>query len=200
MQLYLNKTSPYARLTLVTAHEAGLADRVDPVWLEPWNDPPALLAVNPAAKIPALVTDDGIALVESTCICDYLIALSGRTELSLPQPRERAELLRRLGLARAAIDCSFSAVIQRRFHDGADTALSQRWLRALPRLADALDALSGARHGAPQPDLADLAVAVAFDYVDFRLGEIAWRQNAPALARLVDSVRTRPSMQATQPQ
>lgn len=200
MKLYLNKTSPYARLTLVTAHETGLAGRIETVWLEPWADPPELLAVNPAAKIPALVTDDGTALIESACICDYFIAQSGRTELMPQPPHEREDVLRRLGLGRAAMDCAFGTVIQRRFNNGADTALSQRWLRALPRLAGALDTLSAGRRSVRQPDLGDLAVAVAYDYVDFRLAEVAWRKSTPALARLVDTVCARPALTATRPQ
>lgn len=199
MKLYLNKTSPYARLTLVTAHEAGLLNRLETIWVEPWNDAPELLAVNPLAKVPALQTDDNVALIESSAICDYLIALAGRDDLLPSRLEARTDTLRRLGLGRAAMDCAFGAVIQRRFNDGAETKLSQRWLRALPRAVAALDGLSGTRLGIPQPDLGDVAVAVALDYVDFRLPEIAWRGEAPTLAELVDTLRARPSMQATQP-
>ena len=200
MKLYLNRTSPYARLALVTAHETALAGRLDLVWAEPWDDPAELLAVNPLARVPALLTDAGAALIESGCICDYLIALSGREHLLPAHIDARADTLRRVGLGRAAIDCAFGAVIQRRFNGGADTALSKRWLRALPRAAAALDAEGAARRGIGRPDLGDLAVGVAFDYVDFRLQEIGWRGHAPALAAWVDALRARPSMQATRPQ
>lgn len=198
MKLYLNKTSPYARLALVAVHETGLADRVETVWVEPWNDAPELLAVNPLAKVPAFVTDDGVALIESSAICDYLIALSRCDHLLPAQLPARTDTLRRLGLGRAVIDCAFGAVIQRRFNDGADTTLSQRWRRAIPRALAALDADSGVRSGSP-PDLGDLAVTVALDYIDFRLPEIAWRREAPTLVRLVDVILARPSMQMTRP-
>ncbi len=81
MKLYSNKASPCARLALATAHETALADRVETVWTEPWDDAPELLAVNPLAKAPALLTDNGIALIESGCICDYMVSLSGRDDL-----------------------------------------------------------------------------------------------------------------------
>lgn len=200
MKLCLNKTSPYARLALVTAHETGLVGRIELVWTEPWNDPPELLALNPLAKVPALQADDGTALIESTGICDYLIAVARRDDL-LPAPlAARADTLRRLGLGRAAIDGAFGAVIQRRFNNNADTALSERWLRALPRAARILDEIYTARREPKQPDLGDLAVTVAFDYIDFRLPEVSWRAGAPALARAIDVVRARPSMTATRPQ
>ncbi len=59
--------------------------------------------------------------------------------------------------------------------------------------------MSVGRIGVRQPDLGDLAVAVAFDYVDFRLPGIAWRKQSPGLAAWVDAVCARPSMQATRP-
>ena len=199
MKLCLNKTSPYARLVLVTAHETGLVDRIEMAWMEPWNDPPELLALNPLARVPALALDDGSVLTESGCICDYLVASTGSERLAPPQPERRAGMLRRLGLGRGTIDCAFGAVIQRRFHD-ADTPLAARWRRALPRAAQVLDQIYSVRDRIAEPDLGDLAVAVAFEYVDFRLPEVGWRERAPALARAVDAVRVRPSMTATRPQ
>lgn len=198
MKLYLNKTSPYARLALVTAHEAGLVDRIETIWIEPWNDPPALLAANPLGKIPALETDDGVTLIESSCICDYLIARSGRSDL-LPALPARVEVLQRVGLGRATMDCAFGAVIERRFNNGNETALSERWVRALTRAVTVLDGVASVRAQATGQDLGDLVIAVALDYVDFRLAEIGWRQNTKNLAPWIDRLRARPSMIATQP-
>lgn len=199
MKLYLNKTSPYARMALATAHEAGLAERLETTWVEPWDDAPALLAVNPLGKVPALVTDAGTALIESLAICDYLITLSGRDRLLPAEPGAREATLHRLGLGRATIDCAFGAVIERRFANGATPPLAVRWLKALPRAVQALDCVADKRSLPSEPDLGDVAVAVAFDYVDFRLPEIGWREGAPALARWVDAMRARPSMTATDP-
>jgi glutathione S-transferase len=200
MKLYLNKTSPYARLVLTTAIEAGLGDAMEKIWIEPWDDAPELLSVNPLSKIPVLLTDSGDALIESALICDYLITKAAREDL-LPSaaPAAREDVMRRLGLGRAAMDCAFSAVIQRRFNGGKDTELSLRWLRAVPRAARALDGLAAQREQEDHPDLGDIAVAVAFDYVRFRLGEVEWKAEAPALVRLVDRMCKRPAMQATRP-
>jgi glutathione S-transferase len=199
MKLFLNKTSPYARLVLVTAMEAGLTERVELVWVEPWNDPKELLEVNPLAKVPALLTDDRVALMESGGICDYLVMLAQREDLMPSRLDARTDTLRRLGLARAAIDCAFGAVIQRRFSDGETTTLAQRWLNALPRAAAALDRLCGSRLDIRQPDLGDLATAVAFDYVAFRLPDVVWRENAPALSAMVETLTARPSFKTSEP-
>lgn len=199
MELYLNKTSPYARLTLATAHEAGLAERLETVWVEPWDDAPALLAINPLGKVPALVTDSGIALIESTAICDHLITVSGSDHLMPRQGAERDRALQRLGFGRATIDCAFGVVIERRFAGGDTPPLAQRWLTALPRAARALDDLAHKRAVPERPDVGDIAVAVAFDYLDFRLPEIRWRDAAPALAHWVGAMLARPSLTRTDP-
>lgn len=165
--------------------EAGLADGIEKIWIEPWDDAPELLAVNPLGKIPALLTPAGEPLIESACICDFLIAQARRPDL-LPMPQDisaREEVLRRVALGRAAMDCAFGAVIQRRFNGGKDTELSQRWRRGLPAA----------------PDLGDLAVAVAFDYIRFRLAEVPCLDGTPALARLLEAMNRRPSLQSTRP-
>jgi glutathione S-transferase len=199
MKLYLNKTSPYARLVLATAHEAGVASRLETVWLEPWDDNPQLLEVNPLSKVPALITDSGVTLIESALICDHLVTSSGCDRLLPANGAQRESVLERLGIGRAVIDCAFGSVIQRRFNDGADTALSKRWLKAIPRAVAVLEKIAAKRALPSEPDLADVATTVALDYVDFRLPEIAWRKNAPALARAVDLMLARSSMTATDP-
>ena len=43
MKLYLNKTSPYARLVMVVAHEKGLEKKIEPHWTDPWESAPSKL-------------------------------------------------------------------------------------------------------------------------------------------------------------
>ena len=54
MQLFLNTSSPFARVARVVALEKGLADQLELVWCDPWNNDPALLAQHPQARIPVL--------------------------------------------------------------------------------------------------------------------------------------------------
>ena len=65
MQLFLNTTSPFARVARVIVLEKGLTDRVDLVWSDPWGNDPALLAAHPQLRIPVLMTNDGHAIAES---------------------------------------------------------------------------------------------------------------------------------------
>lgn len=197
MKLYLNDASPYAQLVRVMLMETGLDGETKEIIVDPWSPSDELLTANPASKVPALRLEDGTTLIESACISDYLIARSGRTALSPLSHSDGTVRLQRLGLGRAAIDCAFGAVIQRRFAPG--SPLTARWLESLPRIARALDLLYADRPESDGCDQADLTVAVAFDYVDFRLPELAWTETAPALTEYLASVAGRRSLQSTRP-
>ena len=196
MNLYLNQTSPYARLISVVLVETGLDTETESIFVDPWVSPDELLVANPASKVPALTLQDGTRLIESACISDYLIRHSGRSTLSPMSHLDAETRLQILGLGRAAIDCSFGSVIQQRFVP--DSPLIERWLATLPRIAGALEELY-ARRISTDADLADLTVAVAFEYIDFRLPEIQWQNQAPHLTDRVNSLGQRTSLETTRP-
>lgn len=197
MKLYLNQASPYARLVRVLLIETGLDGETELVFVDPWASSQDLLAANPASKVPALTLDDGTHLVESSCIADYFIHRSGRNALSPFSHADAAVRLQALGLGRAAIDCAFGSVIQQRY--ALDSPLTNRWLATLPRIAETLDALYAGRRQADGFDQSDLTVAVAFEYIEFRLADIRWREVAPRLAERVSSLGRRASLETTRP-
>ena len=57
-----------------------------------------------------------------------------------------------------------------------------------------------ASHLSGPPDMAQLALAVALGYLDFRHGDRAWRRGRPALAAWEAAIAARPSLRATVPQ
>jgi glutathione S-transferase len=197
MKLYLNKASPYARLTLVVAHEKNLAERIELVWTDPWASEPALLAATPLAKVPVLVAEDGEPLVESACICEYLDAIGGGPALMPAEPAARLACLRKYGLGRGLIDAAFGAVIQKRYADGAGSLLETRWRTAAARTVSWLEQAPDASR---EPDLGDLSIAVGLSYLDFRMADLDWRNRAPRLTAWFEAVCTRPSMRMTAPQ
>lgn len=208
MKLYLNTASPYARLARVLLIETDLAASTELVDTDPWTAADAFWSVNPAGKVPALVLDDGTTLIESACIADHLIAVSGRSDLAVGSRPNAAGRLQVLGLARAAMDCAFGAVTQQRF--GESGKIAERWLTAVPRIAARLDAVNdiavqmrpSAAHDLEPArcDLADLTLAVAFGYVRFRLPQIDWETNAPRLAEWIEFLEERASLALTRPQ
>jgi len=196
MNLYLNQASPYARLIRILLIETGLDNETEMIFVDPWESPDELLIANPASKVPVLTLKDGTQLIESACIGDYLIRHSGQSALSPMSHRDAKTRLQILGLGRAAIDCSFGSVIQQKYVP--DSPLIERWLATLLRIAGALEELY-ARRISPDADLADLTVAVAFEYIDFRLPKIAWQSQAPHLAERVSSLGQRTSLETTRP-
>ena len=189
MKLYFNKPSPYARKVRVTAHEKSLMDRLELHECDPWSDPPELLAVNPLAKVPALLNDDGNLITESSVICRYLDEHGQGPKLV---SGESWRVMARLGFAHGVIDAGFAIVMERR---RSAAQQSHDWIarqtraitRALPTLA-----ITDSRF-----DLGDITLACALAYLDFRLPEIPWRTAHPDLALWLDRINQRPSMRAT---
>ncbi len=189
MKLYYNPPSPYARKVLVAAHEKHLVERIELLPVDPWKDPPALLAATPVGKVPALVTGDGTLLVESTTIAEYLDQVGEGPRLIAG---DRTGVMARTALAQGLIDASFGIVIERRRPQERQW---DAWIdrqhrtveRILPRLAPSGNGF----------DLGDISLACGLAYLDFRLPELAWRGVHSALADWLDRVSHRPSMRAT---
>lgn len=181
MQLLLNRTSPYARIARIVALEKGYADTLTLVWSDPWNDDAQLLQHNPVRRVPVLVTDDGQSIAESLLIALYLNRVGTGADL-LPS-QHYADILHLSGLAQGLIDAAFTTMIMRKHHGKEidDSLLGQRRLQAIART---LPVLNEGYAAAPNEDLtlADIVVAVGLDYLAFRLPEVAWRQQYPALA------------------
>lgn len=201
MKLYLNKTSPYARLVMVVVHEKGLTENIELAWTDPWSAPAELLAVNPLSKVPALVTDDGQPMMESACICDYLDEI-GRGPRLLPSPGpDRVSALRKYGLGRGLIDVAFGVTMERRFHGSSgQSVLADRWLASVTRTIDGLERDKALLPSSDLPDLGDLAIAVGLSYTEFRLPEVRWRPASPHLSKWLDRLAARPSMRLSAPE
>lgn len=200
MQLFLNATSPFARLARVVAIEKGCAAQLQLVWCDPWGDDPALLAVHPQGRIPVLLTDSGQALSESLLIAQYLDGVGDGPSL-LP-PEQHTTVLATTSVAYGLMESAFATVIARKHHgDAADSSvLGQRRLRAIDRALQWLDTPPPApmpQHKTGQPTLDQLACAVALEYVQFRLPAYALHHTTPRLYQWLQSAGLRPSLHST---
>ena len=201
MKLYLNKASPYARLTMVVIHEKRLADSVELIWTDPWASPPDLLAVNPVAKVPALVTDGGQSIIDSMCICTYLDEIGNGPQLLPVETLERVLALMKYGLGRGLIDAAFGVTIERRFaNPDSKPVLAERWLAAVQRTIAVLEKDPALMRTHEYPDIGDLSIAVGLAYVEFRLAEVRWRGSAPSVGNWFERINDRKSMRLTMPE
>lgn len=196
MQLFLNATSPFARVARIAALEKGLAERVQLVWSDPWNHDPALLAVHPQLRIPVLVTDEGQAIAESLLIAQYLDQIG--TGPALVPPAQCAAVLAQASVGYGLMEAAFAVVIARKYQ-GAEadaSVLGQRRLAALGRTLAQLEQTP------PRPVGADfgldqITVAVGLEYVRFRLPALLSAEATPQLHAWLEAARQRPSLHAT---
>ena len=197
MQLFLNTTSPFARLARVVAIEKGLMDQVELVGCDPWNNDPALLAQHPQARIPVLVTADGQAIAESLLVAQYLDHIGqGR---SLVPSAQISTILARTSVAYGLMEAAFNLVIARK-NDGVTVAdasvMGQRRLVAIHRVLAQLEAVPP-ETAPPTFTLDSLATAIALDYVRFRLPQLLLSAQYPALCRWLEAAHQHPSLSST---
>jgi len=191
MQLFYSATSPYARKVRVLAIELGVDKTLELIEASPLSNPPALLAANPLGKIPALVRDDGSVLFDSPVICEYLAA---GNEAILPSAGEaRWQVLRLQALADGLMDAAFSRTMElRRPEAERSPSWIARWSEGMVRIV--ATAQPGEGFG-----LGEIALTVALGYLDFRCGDLNWRDHAPALADWYAAQEKRPSVATTAP-
>lgn len=194
MQLLYSPMSPFARKVRVVAHEAGLADRLEIAVVNPFQDD-GVRAVNPLAKIPCMLTDDGKPLHDSRVICEYLDSLAGAG--LFPQSGEaRWRALTIQSLADGMGDAAVRTAQERRRAEGDQHAdVIDRQLAAINAALDALE-----QHTLPDDSfrIGEIAVAAQLGYLDFRK-VLDWRTGRPRLAAWYEAAAKRDSMVATEP-
>ncbi|MGI9274029.1 MAG: glutathione S-transferase [Endozoicomonas sp.] len=196
MKLFLNTTSPYARVIRIFLQERGLSDCVELVWCDPWSDDEQLLRENPVGKIPALVTDSGIPISESLLIANYLNDL-GQGQNLIPIDRKDA-IYHLTGLGQGLMDASFTTVISRKYSGNEEDSqvLGQRRQRAIQRTLQRLEGNID-QHSDTALSLGDIVVAVALDYLLFRLPELDSANQFPGLEAWRKNITQRPSFEST---
>lgn len=194
MRLFCSVNSPYARKCRVILREKGIG--CEEVMVNSLENPPELLAVNPLGKVPALVTDTGAALCDSTVICAFLDKLGQGA--SLIPDEHPFEVLALAALADGVMDLAVEWVIQtRRPAESQWPDWIERRREAILRTLQVIEGNSLLHE--PTVTLAHINVACALAYLDFRHSSLPWRHEFPTLARFLDGFAQRPSMRETQP-
>ncbi|MDE2162288.1 MAG: glutathione S-transferase [Alphaproteobacteria bacterium] len=199
MKLYMAPASPFARKARIIIRELDLTRLVEEIPTNPAASE-ELHRANPLRKIPALVLDDGSALIDSPVICEYLNELGGGKFFpGMSIWREVSGRWRALGLqalgdgiAEAAVACIYEG---RRPEEQQSKEFIDKQIGIITRGLDALERAKFAK----DPTIGEIAVACAIGYLDFRMPDLGWRETRPKLASWYEAFAKYPSMQATMP-
>lgn len=197
MKLYITAPSPFARKCRIVAREKGLIGRIQEIAIDPYASPAELLAVNPIAQAPALVTDDNTAITDSPVICEWLDRNgSGPMLLPLDGP-DRWRVKRIETLAGAALEMGVKLVLEQRRPEAERSA---SWIaRWTDNMARALDALEAADLEAEPLDLGVITAACAVTWIGFRHPGFDREAGRPRLVALREKLEDRPSFRETIP-
>ncbi len=199
MKLSYSGTSPYVRKVLVSAHELGLADRLELVDTFVWDPATDHGNVNPLGKVPALTLDDGTVLYDSPVICEYLDAMVPAVVL-FPAPGEpRWKALYFQALADGVADAGVLRLLESRREENEK---SPKWIerqstvikRGLDKLESEVDILSGG-----PLTIGQISVACALGWAIFRNSEEEVWGGRPKLKAWFEKFSERPSMVKTAP-
>lgn len=201
MQLVGMLDSPYVRRVAISMKLMGIAFEHRPVSV--FRHFEQFRQVNPVVKAPTLVCDDGVALMDSTLILDYLETLVPAERRLLPAGGvERRDALRLIGFALAACDKCVTLVYEREQRP-ADKR-HEPWVeRSLGQASAAFSVLEDAVGRANPwlagnaPDAADVAVAVAWRFAQFYHAELLPAWKFPALARYSAAAESLPEFAST---
>jgi glutathione S-transferase len=209
MKLYCNPASPYVRKVMVAAIELGLDGRLELEkfgMLAPTIPNDRLSAVNPLAKIPTLVPDEGPPIFDSHVICDYFDQLHGGAKLF---PAAGAPRWRALTQEAAADGLLEAAMLARMERARPATQQSPEWIAGqLGKARRGLDwferevqatGTPPGLAGAGAVGIGDIACGCALGWFDFRMPEENWRGGRPALAGWFGALAQRRSMKMTEP-
>lgn len=209
MRLFTTPASSFVRKVTVTIREIGIEDKVDLIptrWPHTWGTHTVpfrrdFAEASPVGRIPALVTDDGVRLTDSSVICDYFNAEFGNYRLCPERGKERWRILSVISMANAVLEAQAArrAETLRRKSDK-PVEYSQDFVDKMIARQDrcyrVLDTMVG--DFPAEPDLGQIAVGAACGISDFRFHDV-WRPSYPRLARWYAVFRERPSMRATEP-
>ncbi|MFC3071782.1 glutathione S-transferase [Shinella pollutisoli] len=181
MKIFSSDLSPYSTKVRMAAHYAGLAATT--VSVDTNADPAELIAANPLGKIPALLTDEGLAIYDSRTIMHY-IDRQTRGSLYPRNAARRTEVEILEATADGVCDSLLAIVYERRMRP--EEKVHQPWIdRQWAKVERALDHLEAnmPRLGR-KPHAGHFALAAMLRYIELRFAG-KWQRGRPKLKRFL---------------
>lgn len=201
MKLYTAKATPFGRTVEIVAHETGQHGDIEIVAtsVTPTKANAEFQAVNPLRKIPALVTDEGGLIVDSTLISQYIARRAGNDTIFAHGDPDHWSVMNEYMIAKGITEC----VVAARYENFVRPE-EHRWKPWTEDLLGKAHAALGHFDAAPPaygetPTIAAIALGAVLGYLDFRFPDEAWRNRYTALAAWSEPLFARDSFQATRP-
>jgi glutathione S-transferase len=201
MKLIGSLTSPYVRKVrlVLAAKMIKIPFELENVW----GADTRIQALNPLGKIPVLLLEDEVVLFDSRVIVEYLDTLSPNARLIPASGKERADVRCIEALADGIVDAAVTIRLELTLRPSIQQ--SPEWImRQRGKIDAGLRSLSDrlgdkAHYHGSHESLADIAVAVALGYLDFRMPDIHWREHYLNLNRFYQRAMQRPGFTETAP-
>ena len=182
MLLLYTPTSPYVRKVMLSAHVLGLIDDLTLETVD-WASPDSgdKLALNPLAKVPALIAD-GKLIADSRVIMEYFDTRAGGGKIIPDNPEIRIDVLSQAALIEGMIDASILIVYETRLRpeNMVLESVMERYRDKIIRGLVMVGATTKSYDNGAMPTIADISLAALLDYLDFR-NIVPWRDHAPHL-------------------
>ena len=194
--------SPFVRRVATTMNYYGMPFESRPLQ-HTGEDNPALRAINPIGRIPALVLDDGQVLVESGAIIDYLDREAGADRALIPvSGKARNHALTLIGVATGTIDKLVSCSYEVRFRP--EEKRHAPWVERCEEQVRAgfgwlNDQFQGKFILGDQMSQADITSAIGWQTLGMGMPGLQASIKAPKLDALVERLMQDPAYASTMP-
>jgi glutathione S-transferase len=202
MKLFGSPTSPFVRKALIWADELGLKDQIEMVQtaVSPGEVNSEYALKNPLVQVPALETDTGLMLSDSTAICDHIGRKAG-VYLFPESGEERDRALQDFaicnGATEALVQCAYET-IKRPPELKWDAYIAGR----MAKVTAALQAIETGEHGflelGETPTYGQVTLICLIGYANFRFPELNVLDH-PRIAAFYAATHDRASVVATTP-
>jgi glutathione S-transferase len=195
MHLYYSEASPYARKVRMLLHELNLECQL--ISINPLEQSSELAKYNPLVKVPCLVANSQ-SLFDSDVICDYLLSTTDNL-IALAEKDWPGKTL--YACANGILDVAVDRRKETALRD--DAQQSAFWLARYQQAIEQALAFAEknieypAESNQHSPNLAELTLAIALEYLDFRHPDINWRSSHAMLEKWHQQLADRPSLVAT---
>ncbi len=200
MKLIASYTSPYARKVRIAMAEKRIECEL--VLENVWAADTTVQTHNPLGKIPVLILDDGLTLYDSRVIVEYLDGITPVSRLVPENGRERVLVKRWEALGDGITDAGIAVFLERKRPDAQQ---SRDWIDRQLGKVDAGIAAAARELGDKEwchgtaISLADISLACALLWLEFRMPQIKWREANPGLKSWIEKLESRPSFLDTVP-